>query len=460
MKLDGAVTRPLWWDAVPTEPTRPRLEGAHEADVVIVGAGFTGLWCAYHLARLRPGLAITVVEATHVGFGASGRNGGWCHAEYPLGREVLEADHGRDAARAHIDALRQSVRDVGSLAAAEGIECDYHLGGVLAVARLGFQDGVAREEVASAVEFGDDPAEIRHLDADEARAMLGATSVVGGVWHAHGAAVQPAKLVHGLAAAAERRGVTIFEASPVRSIGDRVVETDAGRVSAGMVVRATEGYTAGFAGRRREIVPLYSLMVATEPLPPEVWDVIGLADRPVFCDFRNLLIYGQRTADDRLAFGGRGAPYHFGSTVKPSFDIHDGVHRELVRVLLEMFPVLEGTKITHRWGGPLGVSRDWRPSVVCDHDAGFAWAGGYVGDGVATAQLAGRTLAELIAGEETERTSLPWVGHTSRRWEIEPLRWVGINAGLQLAKRADRSEERRQAPSRLARIGNWLRGKG
>lgn len=460
MNITTAKRSPFWWEAVPTEPTRPPISDDAEVDVVIVGAGFTGLWTAYHLAGIDPDLSIVVLEASHVGFGASGRNGGWCHSEYPLGHEVLAADHGREAALAHVQALNGSVDDIGMIVAAEDIDCDYHKGGVVGVTRLDFQDAYARDEVARAVELGESPDDIRYLDQAEARAMLNATGVRSGVWSAHAAAVHPAKLVHGLAAAVERRGVRIHEASPVTNLGERSVSTALATVRADMVVLATEGYTSQFEGKERTIVPLYSLMVATEPLPDAVWDEIGLADRQLFHDFRNLIIYGQRTADGRLAFGGRGAPYHFRSTIKRDFDIDDGVHTELLRVLLELFPVLEGTTITHRWGGPLGVARDWRPSVVCDHEAGIAWAGGYVGDGVATTQLAGRTLAELIAGVDSPRVTLPWVGHEWRKWEPEPIRWFGINMGLGLAKRADRSEERRQAPSRYARIGNWLRGKG
>jgi glycine/D-amino acid oxidase-like deaminating enzyme len=201
-------------------------------------------------------------------------------------------------------------------------------------------------------------------------------------------------------------------------------------------------------------------MIATEPLPDDAWAEIGLADRQTFGDFRNLIIYGQRTADGRIAFGGRGAPYHFGSRIRQGYDVDDGVHTELARALAELFPVLADVELTHRWGGPLGVSRDWRPSVAIDRGEGLAVAGGYVGDGVATAQLAGRTLAELVVGVDTERTALPWVQHRWRKWEPEPLRWIGINAGLAMAKAADRQEGRRGGPSALAALGNRLRGKG
>ncbi len=459
MNIASARKAPFWWEAVHATATRPSISGDVDVDVAIIGAGFTGLWCAYHLTRLDPSLRIAVVESQHVGFGASGRNGGWCHAEYPLGHGQLAKDHGKDAALRHMRALFESVDDVGSITSTEGIDCDYAKGGVVTVARKPFQDAFAREEVAHAKSLGLGDTDIRYLDGEHARAMLNATDVISGVWHPHGAAIQPAKLVHGLARVVERRGVAIYEQSQVTALVGGGLETAGGRVTADMTVLATEGFGSTIPDRDRILVPLYSLMIATEPLAADMWDEIGLADRQTFGDYRNLIIYGQRTADGRLAFGGRGAPYHFGSRIDPSFDTDDGVHSELVRVLTELFPQLAGTEITHRWGGALGVSRDWRPSVTIDRASGFAVAGGYVGDGVATAQLAGRTLAELIVDIDSDRTDLPWINHAWPRWEPEPLRWFGINMGLNLAKAADRREERTGKPSRLADLGNWLRGK-
>ncbi|MCZ7534056.1 MAG: FAD-binding oxidoreductase [Acidimicrobiia bacterium] len=459
MNISTAKLAPLWWDAVDAKVTRRAIVANVDADIAIVGAGYTGLWCAYHLAGFDPSLKIVVVEAHHVGFGASGRNGGWCHAEYPLGHGQLAHDHGRDAALRHMQALFASVDDVGNIARAEGINCDYDKGGVVTVARLPFQDAYAREEVDDAVSLGIHPDDIVYLSKAEARARLNATNVVSGVWYRHGAAIHPAKLVHGLARAAESRGVEIYESSRVTAIRQDGVVTRGGVVSADVTVLATEGFGSQLPGRKRIVLPLYSLMVATEPLTDTMWDDIGLANRETFGDFRNLIIYGQKTVDGRLAFGGRGAPYHFGSKISKSFDTPDEVHTELVRVLVEMFPQLADVTVTHRWGGALGVPRDWRPAVTFDRTSGLAVAGGYVGDGVATAQLAGRTLAELICGLETERTTLPWVSHEWPSWEVEPFRWIGINAGLAMARRADRNEERRNKPSRLTDVGNWLRGK-
>jgi len=459
MDISTARASPLWWDAVDATRMRAPLAGDTDVDVVIIGAGFTGLWSAYYLSKLDPALRIAVVEKDHVGFGASGRNGGWCHAEYPLGHEQLVEDHGRDAAMRHMRALFASVDDVGRVTEAEGIECDFQKGGVLTVARSELQADYASEEVAGARAFGLTEDDIRLLDAGEARERLNAADVRGGVLHAHGAAVHPAKLVHGLGVVVEAQGVTIYEGTACGGVARGVVRTDGGNIRAPMIVVAMEGYRSQLLGQTRKVVPLYSLMVATEPLPETVWDQIGLSDRETFGDFRNLIIYGQRTADGRLAFGGRGAPYHWRSAIKPGFDIDDSVHSELVRVLLELFPQLSEYDITHRWGGPLGVARDWHPSVTVDHDKGVAWAGGYVGDGVNTAHLAGQTIAELITRNETERTTLPWINHSWPQWEPEPLRWVGINAGLWLAKSADRTEQRTGKHSRKADLGLWLRGR-
>lgn len=459
MNLSSARTAPLWWDAIDARPTRPPLDGSLDVDVLIVGAGMTGLWTAYYLTGMDPSLSVAVIEQHHVGFGASGRNGGWCHAEYPLGVATLARDHGAGEAARHMRALYETVDEVGRVARSEGIDCHFEKGGVLTIARSDLQMARAHEGVAEHHAVGLDDTDLRILSKDEATAMLDATATVGGTWSPHGAAIQPALLTHGLAAACERRGVTIYEQTPASSIQGRSVTTAHGTISASMVVQATEGFTARLRGQRRRMAPLYSHMVATEPLSEAVWETIGLANRQTFGDFRNLIIYGQRTADGRLAFGGRGAPYHFGSAIADEFDTNDRVHTEIVRVLLELFPVLETAQITHRWGGALGAPRDWRPSVAIDRSAGIAVAGGYVGDGVATTNLAGRTLTDLITGSDSDLTTLPWVNHQWRKWEPEPLRWAGINAGLWMAKRADAVEERRGSVSKLGELGNWLRGK-
>ena len=244
----------------------------------------------------------------------------------------------------------------------------------------------------------------------------------------------------------------IFEHSAVERIEARTLRCRGGTVRADTIVRATEGYTASLPGFGRALVPIYSLMIATEPIPGSSWATIGLSRRETFADYRHLFIYGQRTADGRLAFGGRGAPYHFGSTVMRRHDQDVRVHTALARSLVSLFPTLKGVEITHRWGGPIGVPRDWYPSVGYDREAGFAWAGGYVGYGVAASNLAGRTLADLILGRDTELTRLPWVGHRSPHWEPEPFRFAGVNLGLYCMSSADRIESRTGRPARRAEV--------
>ncbi len=416
-----------------------------------MGAGFTGLWTAYYLASTTD-LRVGVIEAEHVGFGASGRNGGWCSALFPASLSSLAALPGssRVKALAQHRAMCATVVEVGRIAELEDIECSYARGGTISLARSGAQWRRAQAEVEDALSWG--RSDLALLTAQEASARVGASRIRGATYTPDCAAIHPARLVHGLAAACERRGVTIHEDTRVLSIEPGRVATTRGSVRAGHVVRATEGYTHTLQGQVREVAPVYSLMIGTEPLSESVWEQIGLRQRETFSDHRHLIIYGQRTADDRLVFGGRGAPYHFGSRTKPSFDRDDRVFAKLRETLVDLFPVVAPARITHAWGGALGIPRDWCASVGLDPATGLCWAGGYVGDGVSTTNLAGRTLRDLIVGEETELTSLPWVGHRSRRWEPEPLRWLGINAGLQVMTLADAEEQATGRPSRLARI--------
>ena len=448
----------LWWEAVPLPlPARPALTEDLQVDVCIVGGGFTGLWTAHSLALADPALRIAVLEREVAGFGASGRNGGWCSALFATSDGALTRRHGIDAMRAMRRALRETVDVVGASAASEGIDCHFKKGGTVDLVRSDAQKerALATLEESRSLGFGED--DLRWLGPEEALTLVGATGTIGATFTPHCAAIQPALLARGLADAVERRGVRLYEHTEVMEIrpgsgAGPCVVTPESTVRADVVVRATEAWTPTLPGSERDIVPVYSLMVATEPLGPDFWQAAGLGSRPTFADHRHMIIYGQRTADDRLAFGGRGAPYHYGSTVSPAFDTDRSVHALLRETLVELFPDLAGVRFSNGWGGPLGIPRDWHSSVGYDRDTGLAWAGGYVGDGVATSNLAGRTLGDLITGNDSELTRLPWVNHRSPRWEREPLRWLGINAGLWTMKLADRSEARNGRPSKTARM--------
>ena len=435
----------FWHDTLPEgdlTTLRPALAGHTTADVAIVGAGFTGLWTAYYLARRDPSLRIVVLEKSFAGFGASGRNGGWASGLLPMSWEQVAKESSREAALAMQSAANDSVDEVGRVADQEGIDGHYAKGGYLRLATSPLQWERLQRDVEHARSWDQSEDDLRLLDRRQARDQINADGVFGGVYTPHCAAIHPARMVRGLAETVERLGVTIHEGTAVTAIEPGVARTEHGDVRAEVVVRALEGYTASLPEYRRRLVPIYSLMIATEPLPEALWDEIGWRERQTLNDDRRFLIYAQRTADGRIALGGRGAPYHWGSSIDPSYEHPRGVHDALQRSLVELFPALADVAVTHRWGGVLGVPRDWFASVHFDRITGLATAGGYAGDGVTLTNLAGRTLADLISGTESDLTALPWVGHRSRDFEPEPLRFVGINSGFRLADWVDRREER------------------
>jgi glycine/D-amino acid oxidase-like deaminating enzyme len=452
----------LWWDNLPAElmaANRPPLANDLAVDVAIVGGGYTGLWTAYYLNQRNPNLEIAVIDANVVGFGASGRNGGWCSSYFPTSIDKLAKKFGADAARNLQQAMHSTVAEVAQVIAQENIACDWQRGGSVSFARSELQRSRALAEVSNWQKWGFGSADYAYLDANETNEIAQVTHNFGALYSSHVAAIQPAKLVRQLARILEKNGIKIFEQTAARQISPGVLTTSNGVIRAKYIVRATEGYTANIKKLKREVAPVYSLMIATEPLSDEIWQEIGLANRQTFSDGRNLIIYGQRTADNRIAFGGRGAPYHFGSKIKNEFDLNRRVHNLLPRILAELFPVLTEVPITHYWGGPLGITRDWMASVGLDQATGLAWAGGYVGDGVGTSNLAGRTLADLITQTESDLTKLPWVNHRSPKWEIEPLRWLGTNLGLQAMTLADYSENLTTRSSRIPKLVGYFTGK-
>jgi glycine/D-amino acid oxidase-like deaminating enzyme len=423
---------------------RPALPGDIDADIAIVGAGFTGLWTAYHLLRHDPTLRVVVLEREIAGWGASGRNGGWCSALFPAAWSRVTAEHGQDAADRLRLRLRQAVDDVGSFCVEHGVDARFAKGGTLSLVRSSAQ--LDRR-------YGDQ----EWLDAEAAQQRLAATSLLGAEYTPHCAALDPARLVRGLARVVEGLGATLYEQTRVIDIAPGQVLTEHGTVKAELVVRATEGYTADLPSAHRDLAPLWSLIIATEPLPDDVWTSIGWRERETVTDGRHLIIYAQRTADGRIVFGGRGAPYLFGSATTGSSG-HDATYGLLERTLHDLLPQTRDARITHKWGGVLGVPRDWMPAVAIDRSQGLAWGGGYVGDGVALSGLAGWTLADLLLGRDTDETRLPWVGHRWKRWEPEPLRWLGIQTMTAVMASADKVEQRTGHTARRAKLLDRLVG--
>ncbi len=454
----------FWFDSLPVAGSadtgaddllpRPPLAGPLEVDVAIVGGGLTGLWTAYYLASEQPNLRIAILEKHIAGFGASGRNGGWCSALFPASTASLARRHGRDAALAMRQAMIDTVDEVGRVTAAEGIDCDFVRGGTVSLARGPAQWAAARAEVAEAGRWGVDDLELR----DAAHSPRGAAGALGSTFDPACARLHPAKLVRGLARVVERLGVTIYEETEVLSWRAGKVFTEHAAVSAETIVIALEGYGASLPQTHRRVLPLYSLMIATEPLSDATWEEIGIEHGQTFADFRHLLVYGQRTADNRFAFGGRGARYHWGSSIRSEYDRVPEVFDHLARTLASIFPAASDVAITHRWGGPLGVPRDWHASATFDAASGVATAGGYVGDGLSTTNLAGRTLTDLILRRDTLNSRLPWVNHRSPLWEPEPLRFIGANLGTTAMAIADAEERLTGRASLAARLMAPLTG--
>ena len=443
----------VWWDSLPAELREPigaPLDGDRDCDVAIVGGGYTGLWTAYFLKQASPDIRVCVIESEFAGFGASGRNGGWASALLPMSLEAMARASSRSEAVRMQRTMFDVVPQMGEIAQREAWQIDWQQGGTVVVARSPLQWQRAQREIARLRDWGFGPEDYVLLDASETAMRIGTTDTHGAVFTPHCAVINPAKLVRQLARTVRTLGVEIYESTRAQRIDTGVVRTDRGVVRAPVIVRATEGYTARLRQFRRAVIPVYSLMLATAPLSEQQVAEIGLSSRETFSDGRNLIIYGQRTADNRIAFGGRGAPYHFGSAIRNAFDRNPKVHADLRRILIKLFPVLADVPITHMWGGPLGIARDWWASVGFDPRSGFAWAGGYVGDGVGTSHLAGRTLTDLILGRSTDLTTLPWVDHRSRPWEFEPLRWLGTNLGVWVMTHADAKEARRGRASRAA----------
>jgi glycine/D-amino acid oxidase-like deaminating enzyme len=443
----------FWFDSLDDvcEPEVPDLP--EQTEVAIIGAGFTGLWTAYYLEQKNPELDISLFEAETIGFGASGRNGGWCMGE-AYGMDAYQADPAkRDAGMRLRREMFDTVDEVGRICQAEDIDCHYAKGGWLSVAHLPFHARQIQERVAARHALGFTEEDYRWLPPEEAQSRISIAKAHGAGFSQHCAAIHPARLARGLGEVLRRKGVHIYERTAATSLAPGLVTTNRGVVKAATILRATEGYTASLAGHKRTLMPLYSMVTATEPLPESVWSNIGLAEREVFDDPRRLVIYGQRTLDNRLVLGGR-AGYFFGSKRVATITRDNSDVQYVEKIVRDLFPVLRDYRITHGWGGLMGVPRHWRPCVSFDAASGMGWAGGYVGEGVAATNLAGRILSDLVLDRDTDLTRLPWVGDEPRRWEIEPLRWIGSHSVRWMGYRADDVESRTRKPSRF--WGYWF----
>lgn len=459
--VNGGIS--FWYAQQNTPVPREPLPGDASTDICIVGGGYTGLWTAYYLKKAAPFLRITVLEQKFCGYGASGRNGGWLYNGI-AGRDRYARLHGQDAAIRLQQAMNDTVDEVVRAAAEEDIDADIHQGGVLEVAYTPAQLTRLKAFHAAEQTYGEKDREL--YGAAETAERIRVAGAVGSTWTPHGARLHPVKLVHGLAAAVEALGVTIHESTPVTEIRPKHAVTPYGTVRAPYILRCTEGFTANLKGQKRTWLPMNSSMIATEPLPAKVWDEIGWEGREALGDMAHAYMYAQRTADDRIAIGGRGVPYRYGSRTDNDGRTQPATVDALRDILVRFFPALAGVDIAHAWSGVLGVPRDWCATVTLDRSTGLGWAGGYVGSGVATTNLAARTLRDLVQQDSgqsgpTDLTTLPWVNHKVRTWEPEPFRWLGVHSLYATYRTADRRESTTHTATtpRIALLADRIAGR-
>jgi len=428
-----------WFDSLGAEPElRSPLPGDCEVDVAIVGGGFTGLWTAYYLMRADPSCRVAVIERETAGFGASGRNGGWCVALIHGLDHYFEQDP--QGAAALREAIKATVDEVGAVCKAEGIDADFHKGGGIAVAINAPQAERLREGLKEEYEVGWTEEDVYWLDPEALSTHMRVSTNFGGTFNVNIAAVNPAKLARGVADAAERRGASIYEQTTVLEVEPGRVRTSHGTVRAQRIVMGLDGWVTQLPGCRRNVLSFYEHMIATEPLSAQMWEEIGLSERGLFGDGSRLFTYAQRTADNRIAIGGRHIGYHYGSAIGTRFERNRHVEQLLIDSLRDMLPQLGDFAVTHRWGGMLGLPRDLIASIKVDETTGIAGPGSYVGEGVCPSNLAGRTLCDFALGRKTPLLELPWVGHRSPQWEPEPWRWLGVKTALALHASTDRAD--------------------
>lgn len=444
-----------------SQPVLASLEGDLEVDVAIVGAGLTGLWTGWAIKDRDPSLEVVVLEAEEVGFGASGRNGGWLSGKTVGLRSVLEKSSGSRLDVQTADrAVSRAIHEVVSVLGADEIGAIQ--GGWMQVARSPSQMGRLRDYLERSRAWGVLPDGLDLLEAGDVAERIAIAGALGALYSPDCYRVDPALMIDRLAAVAMSSGVQIYERSRVDRIDHRDVHVGDHKVRASrQVVVATEAYSFWERRQRRRVLPMNSSMIVTSPLSTAQWAEIGWTGAECVSGSAHTYFYAQRTVDGRIAIGGRGKPYRFGSKVDENGRVDDLRDvRALEAVLNGLFPG-QGFRTEHAWCGVLGVSRDWSPYIDHDTSTGVTHVGGYAGQGLAAAYVAGGTVADLIVRGTGTPPRLPWVRSMPRRWEPEPLRWMGATALYKAYRVADQLEESSlsSATSWIARVADRVAGR-
>jgi glycine/D-amino acid oxidase-like deaminating enzyme len=448
-----------WLEEAGAVAPAPPLDGDRDADVVVIGGGFTGLWAAWHVKRLEPEARVVLLEADeYCGRGPTGRNGGFCNVMW-FSLPNMRRRWGDAGALAVAHAAERAVGEIGEFCEREEVDAGFHMGGYLQVSTAAAQDEIWSEALAACRELGVGDA-VRPLSAQEVAARCASPAFRAGAYYPTAATVQPARLASGLRERLRARGVEVCESTPVRALRDAPdgveARTPGGRVRAVAAVVAIGGAARAHRGPLHNRLTITSShIVLTEPVP-DLLEEIGWTGGECITDCRTMLHYFRTTPDGRIAFGLGGGRISMGGRLRGRVEVDPAVVALAAERLRAYFPGIEGRRITHAWGGPIDVSPTHLP-VVLPLPGGRAFAAaGYTGNGVGPSHMVARTLASLALDRRDEPSRLPIVAPAPQRVPPEPLHWLGgsaIRAGIMSKERAE-GEGRHPHPlsSALAKV--------
>lgn len=416
----------FWLETAGDYVERHALQGDDVADVCIIGAGFTGLSTAIHLKEKHPSLNVVVLESNVVGFGASGRNGGFSMTLFGLTLETTKLRYGKKRTKAADDYMTAAVDHLEAMINKYDIDCNYVRDGLMHVATNERELNQLKKEIELADALG--LHDLSWWDRDQTQAVVHSPQYVGAVYDSYCALLQPAKLVRELARVAEKLGVVIYERTRVEDVAYTspvIVQTDRGHVKAEQVLFATNAYSNAFTKLKSKQLPIYTYISLTEPLTDEQLSAIGWQQRVGIEDARNYVHYYRLTPDNRLLFGGGDALYYYGGP--HGRDKNETIFKQLQQTVKTLFPQLANIQFTHHWGGPISASLDLVP-MIGRIRSNILYSMGCMGHGVSLANYNGLTLAELLLGEQSERTQFFMVDRRVTPLPPEPLRYWTVSA--------------------------------
>lgn len=437
--MDELLGSAIYWIETSHRDPAPSLKGGHRFDVAIIGGGYTGLWTAFHLLKAEPTMSVAILEAGHIGFGASGRNGGFAMTLLDMSLARLRSNHGDEAARAAHSAVALSVEEIGETITSEGIDCEWRQGGLMVVATNRSQLVRIEADLEAATELGLDG--FSWLDANQAQSVVHSPTYRAALREEHCGVVHPAKLARGLAKVVESMGAAIYEYSAVdrvESCGSGVrVSTRHGSVECDQVILATNAWAAHQAQTAKRVVPLYTYITLTEPLSDSMWDSVGWDNHCGIEDKRNYVHYYRRTLDGRILWGGSDGVVHLNSRIAPRFDQNSAIFKRLRNTFRHTFPQLGDLRFTHHWGGPVGITSNFVPTFATTDGGRVHYGVGYNGHGVAPSHTGGKILRDKVLGRDSDLTRLCFVDSPTALFPPEPFRWAGAEISRRAMLRQD-----------------------